>query len=326
MNKLKIIFPIILLVTVIAVILLWLMVGKNKPKEGVQFIQKAILPTAVPPSPPPEPGPPPPNSMKAILQTPFQFYGIVLDQDGKPVVGAKVDAAALNVFTEGGTPTAATSDAAGKFSIQSHGASLHVNVSKSGYYQVDPGGNLKPSSQGFDFVEGMGRGIHRSDPASPDVFHLRKAGNPVTLERIETSSKVPRDGRPVSVRLSKSSDVSLRIRCRTVEDGKTPTDPSEWRCEVDVVGGGIQDVTDETNFSAPQEGYTPLAVIDMPKSLGVKQWSRESTKRYWLHFPDNTFAKIEFRMIAAGDHFADIGGYRNPTANIRNLEPKLSNR
>jgi hypothetical protein len=95
---------------------------------------------------------------------------------------------------------------------------------------------------------------------------------------------------------------------------------------VDVEGGGIQDRTDETNFSAPEEGYASSAVIDMPKSLGVKKWFSDVTRNYWLRFPDNTFGRIEFRMIAAGDHFADIGGYRNPTANIRNLEPIVVDR
>ena len=264
-----------------------------------------------------------PDPMAVILKTPFSFHGIVLDQDGKAVVGAKVDAAVMNTFREGGTPVSAMSDAAGKFSIQSHGASLHVNVSKSGYYQVDPGGSLKPSSQGFDFGVNQGRGVHRSDPASPDVFHLRKAGNPVVLERFEVNPKVPRDGSPVSVSLSKTGKAALRIRCLTVEDGKTPIDPYDWRCEVDVEGGGIQEMADEASFSAPEQGYAPSAVIDMPKSLGAKKWHSRATRNYWLRFPDNTFARIEFQMIARGDHFAAIGGYRNPTATVRNLEPKL---
>jgi len=325
MNKLKIIICVIMLFTAIAVLLFWLLRGDNGLQESGKMSPKETPLVAAAPSTPPTPattGSPRPNSIETLFETPFQFYGIVLDQNGKAVVGAKVDAAVMNNFAEGGTPVSATSDAAGKFSIQSHGASLHVNVSRSGYYQVDPGGNLKPSSQGFDFGVDQGRGVHRSDPASPDVFHLRKAGNPVVLERFRTSSKVPRDGSPVVVRLSKTSNVTLRVRCRTIEDGKTPTDPYDWRCEVDVQGGGIQDRTDETSFSAPDGGYAPSAVIDMPKSLDVKMWHSDVTRNYWLRFPDNTFGRIEFRMIAGGDHFAVIGGYRNPTANPRNLEAK----
>jgi hypothetical protein len=329
MKRSKLFFLIFFLFTVITVFLFWHMSSNDELKEGKELSSEKNLPAAVPPAISPTPASP--NSprldpIETILRTPFQFYGIVLDQDGKPVVGVKVDAAVMNNFAEGGTPVSATSDAAGRFSIQSQGASLHVHVSKSGYYQVDPGGSLKPSSQGFDFGVDQGRGVHRSDPASPDVFHLRKAGNPVVLERFETSSKVPRDGSPVVVRLSKTSNVTLRVRCRTIEDGKTPTDPYDWRCEVDVEGGGIQDRTDETNFSAPEEGYASSAVIDMPKSLGVKKWFSRATRNYWLRFPDNTFGRIEFQMIARGDHFADIGGYRNPTANIRNLEPKVVDR
>ena len=318
-----------LLLAAIAVIFLWLTGGNNESRKGGRLSAITIPATAVPPTPQPALGKPiasPWNRMAAILQTPFQFYGIVLDQDGKPVVGAQVEAAVLNNFKEGGTPVSATSDAAGKFSIQSHGASLHVNVAKSGYYQVDRGGIRKPSSQGFDFGVDQGRGVHRSDPESPDVFNLRKAGNPVPLERLAATSKVTRDGSPVAVRLSKTSNVALQIRCWTVEDGKTPTDPYNWRCEMIVEGGSMQEVADEDSFSAPEGGYAPSAVIDMPKSLGDKDWHSRATRNYWLRFPDNTFARIEFRMIAGGDHFADIGGYRNPSANIRNLEPIRSDR
>ena len=79
-------------------------------------------------------------------------------------------------------------------------------------------------------------------------------------------------------------------------------------------------ITEKTANGQASEG---AAVIDMPKSLGAKKWHSEATRNYWLRFPDNTFARIEFRMIAGGDHFAVIGGYRNPSATVRNLEPKL---
>ncbi len=329
MRKLTIIICALMLPTAIAGLVLWLLRGDNDLPESGKLSQNATPFVAASPSAPSTSATtvsPRPDSIEGLLKTPFQFYGIVLDQDNKPVVGAIVDAAVMNSFAEGGTPVSATSDAAGRFSIQSHGASLHVNVSRSGYYQVDRGGSLKPSSQGFDFGVDQGRGVHRTDPASPDVFHLRKAGNPVVLERFDTSSKVPRDGSPVLIRLSKTSNVTLRVRCRTIEDGKTPIDPYDWRCEVDVEGGGIQEVIDETSFTAPEEGYAPSAVIDMPKSLGGKKWSSRATRSYWLRFADNTFARIEFQMIARGDHFASIEGYRNPTANIRNLEPIVVDR
>lgn len=64
----------------------------------------------------------------------------------------------------------------------------------------------------------------------------------------------------------------------------------------------------------------------MPKTLDRKLWNRRASKNFWLRFPDKTFGRISFLMIAGGDHFAVIQGFRNPTPEDRNLEPKLDER
>jgi hypothetical protein len=200
-------------------------------------------------------------------------------------------------------------------------------VSSIGYVRVERGGRLKPSSQGFDYGIDDGRGIHRPDPASPVVFQLRKPQNPVSLERLNANPSVPRDGSPIAVILSKTSKVALQISCRTMEvESQTPNAPYDWRCEISVKGGGVQEAKDDQAFEAPANGYASSAIIDMPKTLDVKQWSSQVNKNYWLRFPDNTFAKIGFRMNARGDHFAVIDGSRNPSPNDRNFEPKPESR
>lgn len=263
------------------------------------------------------------NSLSALMQTPIDFYGVVLDQAGNPVPSAKISASVLDNMVRG-SPISVITDATGKFTIKSKGRSLHIEVSKSGYYYVEKGGALKPSSQGFDFGLDGGRGIYQPDAASPTVFHLRKAGNPVQLDALRGQSKVPRDGSPITISLSETSQITLTISCHTLEDDtQLPNAPYDWRCEITSEGGGIQEAKDEHSFLAPSEGYTQLALIDMPKTLDPKQWNSRASKNYWLRFPDSTFGKIRFMMVARGDHFAVINGFRNPTPNDRNLEPKL---
>jgi len=265
------------------------------------------------------------DPMQALMQTPIVFYGIVLDQDGKPVPAAKVNASVLDNMIKG-SPLSTTSDASGRFTIQSRGMSLHIEVSKLDYGRIDRGGKLKPSSQGFDYGADVGKGMHRPDSASPVVFQLRKPGNPVMLDRLVANPNLPRDGSPITVSLSKTSKAALQIRCGTIEDDKTSNARFDWRCEVAVEGGGIQEVKDEQSFGAPDGGYDSSAVIDMPKTLDVSKWSSRVNKSFWLRFPDNTFGKISFEMHAKGDHFSIIGGFRNPSPNDRNLEPKLDSR
>jgi|GEM_PF-1411318 len=268
----------------------------------------------------------PPNPMQLLLQTPILFYGIVLDQHGQPIPGAKVSASVVDNVMRG-TPVAAAGDGAGKFTIQSKGASLRVEVSSIGYVRVDRGGKLKPSSQAFDYVEGIGRGVHSPDPASPVIFQLRKPQNPAHLEKLNANPKVPRDGSAITVNLSKTNKVTLHISCRTMEDETQPPNaPYDWHCEISMKGGGIQEVRDDQTFEAPADGYVSSIIIDMPKTMDVKQWNSRVSKDYWLRFPDNTFAKIGFQMIARGDHFAVIDGWLNPSPNDRNLEPKVESR
>lgn len=266
-----------------------------------------------------------PNPMQALMQTPIEFYGIVLDQNNKAVPAAKVEASVLDNMLKG-SPITAITGADGKFTIKSKGMSLHVEVSKPGYHFVEKGDALKSSSQGFDFGIDNGKGIYRSDSSSPTIFHLRKAGSAVNLDRLVANPKVPRDGTQISISPSKTSSVALQVSCHTEEDAQAPNAPYNWKCEVLVSGGGIQEAQNEFDFVAPDEGYASSFVVNMPKTLDSKSWSSRVNKKFWLRFADGTYAKINFMMNARGDHFAVLDGYRNPTPNDRNLEPSPDTR
>lgn len=327
-NKTKI-YGFMTLLIMLAVPLLWNKSRVEAVKGGGSATTSAFSPPSSPPALPSITGAivnPMPDPMQALLQTPILLYGLVLDQEGHSVSGAKIS---VSVFDN--MITASTfdmiSDANGKFTIRSRGIGLRIEVTKSGYYYVDPGSVLKPSIQGFDFGADLGRGVQTSDQTSPVIFHIRKAGNPIPLDRILVQSKVPRDGTPISISLSKISKVVLQISCRTMEDvTQLPNASYDWRCEVNIEGGSIQEVKDEQSFIAPESGYVSSAIIDMPKTLDAKKWNSRASKNYWLLFPDNTFGKIRFQMIARGDHFSIIDGFRNPSTKDRNLEPKLDDR
>jgi hypothetical protein len=310
-----------------AVVLLW-PTGQKEALRGHSNTTSLSSASSAPSGLPPKGSmlTPQTNPLVALMQTPIEFYGVVLDHENNPVPSARVEATILDNMMKG-TPTTTTAGADGRFAIKSKGASLHIMVSKPGYYFVEKKGVLRPSSQGFDFGLDNGRGVYQPDAASPVIFHLRKAGNPVPLDPLRGQSKVPRDGSPITIGLSKTSKVAFQISCRTTEDdSQAPNAPYDWRCEIHPEGGGIQDAQDDHSFLAPPDGYTQLAVIDMPKTLDRKQWNSRVSKSYWLRFPDNTFGRISFMMNARGDHFAVINGFRNPSPSDRNLEPKLDAR
>lgn len=262
------------------------------------------------------------NPLISLLKTPIDFYGIVLDQYGKPVPSAEINASVADNMISGSLLNT-KSDAMGRFTLKTRGAGLHIEVKKGGYRRTEPESEISPSSQGFDYGVDVGRGIHRPDPSAPIVFHLRKAVNPVPLERLSANPKVPRDGTSIAVSLEKTSKVSIQISCRTIEDNPIPNGPYKWRCEVAIQGGGIQEVADEQSFLAPDKDYSASALIDMRKTLDRNLWSSRVTKNYWLRFTDGSFGRIQFGMFARGEHFAVIEGFRNPSPGDRNLEPLL---
>lgn len=278
------------------------------------LVSEPIVPASVPPSTAV------PNPMQVLMQTPIDFHGVVLDQNNQPVPTAQVNASVLDNMLKG-SPIIATTGEDGKFTIKSRGMSLHVEVSKPGYHFVGKGDVLKPSSQGFDFGIDNGKGIHHSDTSFPAVFHLRRARNAVSLDRLVANPKIPRDGTPININISKTSSALLQVSCQTEENIQAPNAPYTWKCVVIVSGGGIQEAKNESDFTAPKSGYASSFVIDMPKNLDPKSWSSRANKKLWLRFADGTYAKLNFMMNARGDHFAVLDGYRNPTPDDRNLEP-----
>jgi hypothetical protein len=260
------------------------------------------------------------DKFKIAYSAPIVFYGVVYDQDGNPVQSAKVAAKIKNKIAKSSLYETMT-DANGKFSISESGLGLYVSVSKSGYYDVYDDLKLKSSRQGFYYGADLGYGIHKPNKSEPVVFQIRKEGNPILLEEVRAGSKLPKDGTLTIVKSKVESRVHFNVGCLTQSKENQPTALFDWECKVSVENGVIQECNDAFDFMAPEEGYSRVAVISMPSSLG-DNWSDIVKKYYWIKLENNTYAKVLFKMIAFGDHFCAIEGHHNPTPGDRNLEPK----
>jgi protocatechuate 3,4-dioxygenase beta subunit len=101
-----------------------------------------------------------------MVNTPFDFYGKVIDQDGHPVANAIADISVMGEVgkTEGQTKRQATTDAGGLFSVKEIRAfGIIVTVSKTGY--VGAGG-----------PDGPGGSSSRKHLTAdkPAIYHLQK--------------------------------------------------------------------------------------------------------------------------------------------------------
>jgi len=298
-------------------------------KPATTAVASASIPVPVPVPVPVLPSPsslqPAPASLEAIYNTPVVFYGKVQDQDGTAIADANVKVAVADRAGGGSSKLALKSDQAGLFTITSKGMSLHVRVSKEGF---EPVSGQEPSGQrshgGFDYGMALENGIHTPDPARPVVFTLYRPSRNASLVVIEEQSlTIPKTGRPVVVNLAPNGGKpgrELVLRCWTNDTLKEKDGRYDWKLEIAVKGGGILERKDTGGHLAPADGYTSVLTMDMPRTLSRQQWDNDVKRTCWVKFEDQTFGRIDVRMIAGGDHFATVEGYINEQAGSRIFE------
>lgn len=247
--------------------------------------------------------------------TPIRFYGKVVDETGESVAGAK---ARISMHNSGinNTKVEKVTDATGLFFVSGHGLGLGVMVSKPGYYHL-------PESDGsFGYAQGAGTGAPHPNSNNPAIFVLRKMGQTESLFSFQSYFKVLKNGTPCAVdlstgqRTSKNSEREIIVEAWTQDSDLRPYD---WKCRITAPGGGLLERIGNFDFIAPESGYVSGVEINMPSNLG-KDWHAQVSKNYFIKFGSDNYARVDFTMIAEGDHFFSLTSYVNPKHGHRNLE------
>jgi hypothetical protein len=249
---------------------------------------------------------------------PINFFGKVVDENDQPVAGATAYFVWNDLSPEGTSRATTTSDAAGLFSLLNKtGKAMSVTASKHGYYSP-----RAENLRSYEYANPY-NGLFTPNPTQPVVFHLRKKGVAEPLLVVKKALVIPKDGTPVGLdllsgKLVTLENANLAVRCWTDDKKRDSFNRFDWKCRIEVVGGGLTESTNEFDFVAPIEGYRPLDEIDMTKALG-RGWNDSVSKNYFVWLKSGVFGFLRFQMIAHGDHFLQIEGYLNP-AGSRNLE------
>ena len=90
-----------------------------------------------------------------------------------------------------------------------------------------------------------------------------------------------------------------------------------WKCRLSMLGGGLIETDDEFNFTAPEKGYGPSLMIDMPASDA--DWQNEIRRKLFIQLPDGSFGRLEIYLLARNGVYSDSIGFINPSGS-RNLE------
>ncbi len=257
---------------------------------------------------------------RSALDTPIDFYGIIIDQNDHPIADAQIAYSIVSTldFLNPEQQAGGSSGRDGRFSIPGKkGAAIYVKVSHPDYL-------FSPSAQkSFTFSKKPNAVRQEELPtrAQPAVFRLIKRGDAEPLVKLkQVLRNVPKDGQVVSFGLSggKSHEVTIQAWTSTLPVNAAKNAPFSWRVRLEVPGGGIAAYDNGYQFSAPDSGYVESIEFEMPEGGVGGGWRDRFEGTYFVLLGNGHYARMRFEMIAGGAHFAVVESYYNPSGS-RNL-------
>jgi hypothetical protein len=262
-------------------------------------------------------------TVKELLQKPIEFYGKVIDENSNAISGASIGFRWDDLTAPDWTRTSTTtSDSDGLFSLNGkRGATLVVSVNKEGYY------TSRKDTDSFYFVFAPNNQVYSPDAQNPVVFQLRKKGIGAAL--IENSFppvftqiwQLHHDGTPIELDLLNGSQNVVGSGQLKLEFWRDLSNRNakkyDWKLQISISGGGLVSTDDEFAFTAPNTGYQPSIVIDMPATN--QPWIGTLRTKYYIQLSNGKYGRFDFYLMSDNGVFT-VHSAINPTGS-RNLEP-----
>jgi hypothetical protein len=276
------------------------------------------------------------QALQQAYDSPINFWGKVVDQNGNAIEGAKVTFTIDSHMGEddGKPKVTVLSDAGGLFSLTNKkGAGIVVYVAKEGYYSTEEQSAaavnyfLKTTNNLTSFRRG-GKSEPFPTEAQPTVFVLTQKGpEAANLGHKRLRVPVPKDGTPVNIdltqgRVAAAGQGDLQVQSWVTDNGADVVHPFAWKCRVTVLGGGLQVRTGKLAFQAPPGGYQAQDEVDM--SATASPWSKDMKKEYFLQLSGNRYVRMRFWMVCGGGNFLNLDYYLNAQPGDHNLESAKS--
>ncbi|MBK1815089.1 carboxypeptidase regulatory-like domain-containing protein [Luteolibacter yonseiensis] len=275
----------------------------------------------------------PVQSLLDAFSTPIELYGIVTDQHGAPVPGAKIELTPVSSPLADGssseTKVTLVTDADGKFSVTGlNGVSMGVKASKEGYLRIPPLSGPASSSM-VEYADGAAPGKRYSNPATPLALVLHDIGTPEPMSYTkETRWKLPIDGTPRRISLDSENGegphaIEFRFKsdCLTLPDGGYGM-RFDWSLDAAIPGGGFLWSGDSIMFEAPEQGYKETIHLEARASQPQDKWKRIKSGRYFVKFPDGSYGRLVLEVdgdTQVGESAITMTSWLNQKPGSRNL-------
>ena len=258
------------------------------------------------------------NKLSPADNSEMDVYGKVVDQNGEPVVGAKVrgflEFEEKDIDEEHDTKT----DVQGRF--------LFLGLHAKGLAMV-------PGKEGYEFNANILSNVNRPsnylpDPNNPLIITMWKLHEPEPMTHSDRESSVPRDGtaRKFSL-LTGRKDISGGL---TVQLFREPLEiatkdlrkPFNWSFTLAITNGGLLGYTNQPYpYEAPSEGYQKVITMNFPTNMtGWQSWFKHDY--YFNDQNGQIYGRMTIEVHAGAptpEAYFKITDYVN-AAGSRNLE------
>lgn len=233
-------------------------------------------------------------------RTPIEFFGKVIDEQNRPVVGAEIEISwngtSEKYGGDGVGHKTITSAANGLFEIKEiEGKGMTVRVHKDGYYSR---GTWNGGS--FEYAGFWAKEFIEPDRSKPVIFQLVK--RPLAEPTYRIGSRIFLEPPALETHLDllsptaqSTAPADLHVRI-TRPPGASYEKPFDWSVTIEGRNGAeIVETTDEFMLQAPADGYQPKLVRDYKNPTGN---ARQKVRFYVRSKSRKLYAAVDFEMAA----------------------------
>lgn len=233
-------------------------------------------------------------------RTPIEFFGMVVDENNRPVAGAEVEYSWNGTIEkyggDGVRHQTMTSDAKGLFHIYGiEGKGIAIRVSKQGYRR-----RKSPNDGSFEYAGFWEPTFIEPDRNKPVIFHLVK--RPVAEPTYRIGSRIFLEPPALETHLDllsptaqSAAPADLHVRI-TRPPGASYEKPFDWSVTIEGHNGAeIVETTDDFMLQAPADGYQPKLVRDYKNPTGN---ARQKVRFYVRSKARKFFAAVNLEMAA----------------------------